>query len=109
MTLSSRRAQPDLHACAERGYLGTVGDFNFSQLFLREPSTRPLLESLIETSAVPRAIEDGQFAVDSTGFSTVVYDRWFDQTVLVWLPAPVPSTRTHDDGTLTTASTIMHV
>lgn len=44
--------------------------------------TTAILTRLIEESAGPLAeIENvaGQFAQDSTGFSTVTYDRWFDQ------------------------------
>jgi hypothetical protein len=79
-TLPCRLAEFDLHEAAARGHLGSVGHYNFVQVFLRQPSTTPLLESLIEASAVPlRVIEDGQYAVDSTGFSTVYYDRWFEQ------------------------------
>jgi transposase len=79
-TLPCRLAEFDLHEAAARGHLGSVGHYNFVQVFLRQPSTTPLLESLIEASAVPlRVIEDGQYAIDSTGFSTVFYDRWFDQ------------------------------
>ena len=79
-TLSSRRVQSDLRACVDRGHLDTPGHFNFVQVFLGRPSTTLLLESLIEQAAIPlRSIEDGRFAIDSTGFSTVYYDRWFDQ------------------------------
>jgi transposase len=79
-TLPCRLAEFDLHEAAARGHLGSVGHYNFVQVFLRQPSTTALLESLIEASAVPlRVIEDGQYAIDSTGFSTVFYDRWFDQ------------------------------
>jgi hypothetical protein len=39
-----------------------------------------VLTSLVEQSAAwLRAIEDDQYAGDSTGFSTAVYDRWFSQ------------------------------
>jgi transposase len=79
-TLPCRLAEFDLHEAAARGHLGTVGHYNFVQVFLRQPSTTALLESLVEQSAMPlRVIEDGQYAIDSTGFSTVLYDRWFDQ------------------------------
>lgn len=79
-TLASRRAQSDLRDCAARGNLGTIGHFNMLTRFLADPSSTPILTSLIEESAAPmRLIENGQFAIDSTGFSTVTYDRWFDQ------------------------------
>jgi transposase len=79
-TLSSQRAQSDLRDSAARGNLGTVGHFNALTRFLADPTSTPILTALIEESAAPMsAIESGQYAIDSTGFSTVTYDRWFDQ------------------------------
>jgi len=79
-TLSSRRAQSDLRESAARGNLGTVGHFNTLTRFLADPASTPILTALIEESAAPmRMVENGQYAIDSTGFSTVTYDRWFDQ------------------------------
>jgi transposase len=80
MTLSSRRAQSDLRESAARGNLGTVGHFNTLTRFLADSASTPILTALIEESAAPLcAIENGQYAIDSSGFSTVSYDRWFDQ------------------------------
>jgi len=79
-TLSSRRAQSDLRESAARGNIGTVGHFNTLTRFLADPASTPILTSLIEESAAPlAAIENGQYAIDSSGWSTVTYDRWFDQ------------------------------
>lgn len=79
-TLSNRRAQSDLRESAARGNIRTVGHFNAISKFLAEPSSTEILTSLVEQSAAPLAvIENGQYAIDSTGFSTVTYDRWFDQ------------------------------
>ena len=78
--LPGRRAQSDLHDAMARGYLGKVAHFTAIQKFLAEPATTTILTSLVEQSAAPLcAIEDGQYAADSTGFSTAVYDRWFSQ------------------------------
>jgi len=81
-TFSGRRASTDIRSCAERGHIST--DVHFSSVFrcLESEATTELLVRLIEESATPLAeIENlaGQFAQDSTGFSTVTYDRWFDQ------------------------------
>ena len=81
-TFSGRRASTDIRGCAERGHIST--DVHFSSVFrcLESEATTALLIRLIEESAAPLAeIENvaGQFAQDSTGFSTVTYDRWFDQ------------------------------
>lgn len=79
LAMSNRRAQSDLRDAAARGNLGTVGHFNAISKFLAEPSSTEILTSLVEQSAAPlAAIENGQYAIDSSGFSTVTYDRWFD-------------------------------
>jgi hypothetical protein len=78
-TLSNRRAQSDLRDSAARGNLRTVGHFNAISKFLAEPASTEILTSLVEQSAAPlAAVENGQYAIDSSGFSTVTYDRWFD-------------------------------
>ena len=46
--------------------------------YLENPDLAPLLKSLIEQSALPLRSVETDFAVDSSGFSTSVYNRWFD-------------------------------
>ena len=80
LAMSNRRAQSDLRDSAARGSVGRVGHFNSISDFLAEPSSTEILTSLVEQSAAPLCtIENGQYAIDSTGYSTVTYDRWFDQ------------------------------
>lgn len=77
---SQRRVHSDLADSVEKGNLSKVAHFNTISNFLADEGTTAILVSLVEESAKPlAAIENGQFAVDSTGFSTVTYDRWFDQ------------------------------
>ncbi len=77
---SQRRVQSDLADSAEKGNLERVAHFNSISEFLSNEASTVLLVSLVEESAKPLAVlENGQFAIDSTGFSTVTYDRWFDQ------------------------------
>jgi transposase len=77
---AQRWVQDDLRECAEKGRVGKVGHFNTISNFLANAASTALLVSLIEESAKPLAmIENGQFSIDSTGFSTITYDRWFDQ------------------------------
>jgi transposase len=45
---------------------------------MEKPGLTPLLKLLIEESAAPLACIEEKFAVDSTGFGTVTYRRWFD-------------------------------
>jgi len=79
---SQRLVQSDLVDSVAKGTLDRVGHFNRISDFLGEEDSTRVLVKLIEESAKPlAAIENakGQFAIDSTGFSTVTYDRWFDQ------------------------------
>ncbi len=79
-TFSGRRAQTDFRRCAERGLISTAPSYNTLFRCMENPAVTPILKCLVEESAAPlAAIERGQFAIDSTGFSTVVYERWFDQ------------------------------
>ncbi len=81
-TFSGRRASTDIRGCEERGHIGKAPHYNSLFRTMEDSATTEILSRLIEESAAPLAeIENvaGQFAQDSTGFSTVTYDRWFDQ------------------------------
>jgi transposase len=77
-TASGRRATTDLEACADAGHMRKAPRYN--TLFDRfgEAELTPILVKLIEQSAAPLASVETSFAVDSTGFGTSVYRRWFD-------------------------------
>lgn len=81
-TFSGRRASTDIRDCAERGHIEDAPHYNSVFRCLESAETTAILTRLIEESAAPLAeIENvaGQFAQDSTGFSTAVFDRWFSQ------------------------------
>ena len=81
-TFSGRRASTDIRSCEERGHITRAPHYNTLFRTMEDAATTEVLIRLIEESAAPLAeIENvaGQFAQDSTGFSTVTYDRWFDQ------------------------------
>lgn len=77
-TQSARRFMSDLRESKERGYMSTVPHFNSIFNYLENERITPLLESLIEVSAQPLAAVETDFAVDSSGFSTSKFERWFD-------------------------------
>jgi transposase len=59
------------------GLLSTVPSFNSVNRYLADPTLTPILKGMIETSALPlRAIETN-FAVDSPGFATSRFVRWY--------------------------------
>ena len=79
-TLSGRRASTDIRACKERKRIEKM--YAISTIFraMLEEQTTAILLRLIEESAAPLAVLEnrvGQFATDSTGFMTRVYERWF--------------------------------
>lgn len=71
-----------IRGCEERGHISKAMHYNSVFRTTEDAATTEILIRLIEESAAPLAeIENvaGQFAQDSTGFSTVTYDRWFEQ------------------------------
>jgi transposase len=81
-TFSGRRADTDIRSCHERGHITKAPHYNTVFRTMEDEATTAILTRLIEESAAPLAeIENlaGQFAADASGFSTVTYDRWFDQ------------------------------
>lgn len=77
-TVSGRRATPDIDACAADGKLARTISYNSLFDYFDKPEMTPILVSLIEQSAAPLATVETSFAIDSTGFGTSVYRRWFD-------------------------------
>jgi transposase len=77
-TMSGRRFMSDLREAEIKGLVSKSPSFTSTFRYLEKAELTPLLKTLIEQSASPlRAIET-DFAVDSSGFATSVYARWFD-------------------------------
>ncbi|MEW6142498.1 MAG: transposase [Chloroflexota bacterium] len=76
--MSGRRAISDLKECASRGYVTKAPHYNSTSNYLDNPALTPLLKALIEESAKPLKTVETDFAVDSSGFATTTYSRWFD-------------------------------
>ncbi len=77
-TVSGRRANPDIKLCADAGHITRAPRYNTLFEYFEKPELTPLLGMLIQESAAPLAAIETKFAVDSTGFGTSVYRRWFD-------------------------------
>ncbi len=76
--MSGRRATTDIRACAEKGLIDNAPHYNSVHGFIERADVTPLLTTLVEESAAPLAAVESKFAVDSTGFATSTYARWFD-------------------------------
>jgi transposase len=93
--VSSRRATTDMEACAKEGHMSRAPKYNTVNFMFDDPKFTPILTRLIEESAKPLAGIETAFAIDSTGFGTSVYRRWYDakygreMAESVWLKAHV--------------------
>lgn len=77
-TVSSRRFISDLRDAQSKGYIGSVPHFNSIFNYLDEPELTPLLQQLIVNSSLPLKTVETDFAVDSSGFSTNRFVRWYN-------------------------------
>lgn len=76
--MSGRRATTDIRECAAKGLIDVAPHYNSVHGFIERADIAPLLKALVEESAAPLKAIESNFAVDSTGFSTSTYARWFD-------------------------------
>ena len=75
---SGRRNQSELDEAVRHGFLSRPMRYNTVFKYLELEVMTPLLQQLItESSRVLKNVEE-DFAVDSTGFGTCQYKRWFD-------------------------------
>ena len=77
-TMSTRRAMTDMRNAQSAGLLNRVPSTASTWRCMENPDLTPLLESLIQMSALPLRAVEHDFAADSTAFATSVYHRWFD-------------------------------
>ncbi len=76
--MSGRRSMTALREAQGEGYMVKAPHYNTMFSYLERPELTPILKALIEESAKPLKAIETDFAVDSSGFSTSTYARWFD-------------------------------
>lgn len=77
--MSGRRTTSEVVRSRNEGFIEKAVSYNTISDYMSDESITPLLRALLQESASPLAGVEGKFAVDSTGFSTKTYDRWFDE------------------------------
>jgi hypothetical protein len=77
--LSSRRFSTDLNEAHEKGFLSKPIPGVKVTAFFENPYFTPILKELIGHSARPLRVVETDFAIDSSGFGTSRYERWYDQ------------------------------
>lgn len=76
---SGRRVTTDLRSCAAQGLVDKAVSYNSLSDYMKKPALTALLRTLVQESASPLATVEHDIAIDSTGFGTQTYDRWFDE------------------------------
>jgi transposase len=76
--MSARRFASDMRDALAKGYVSKLPSFNSIFDYLQMESLTPYLKYLIAESALPLKSIETDFAVDSSGFSTTRFVRWFD-------------------------------
>jgi len=77
-TVSGRRFMSDLRESHARGFISRVPHYNSIFNYLENPAITPILRELITQSSLPLKSVEVDFAVDSSGFSTSHFVRWYD-------------------------------
>jgi len=77
-TVSGRRFMCDLDDAQQKGFIERTPHFNSIFNALESEELTPILTSLIIAAATPLKEIESDFAVDSTGFTSSRFHRWFD-------------------------------
>ncbi|MGA7382639.1 MAG: transposase [Terriglobales bacterium] len=77
-TVSARRFMSDLRAAQINGFISKTPHYNSIFNYLENPEMTPFLRTLITQSSLPLQSVETDFAVDSSGFMTTRFVRWFD-------------------------------
>ena len=77
-TVSGRRFISDLREAQRRGLMTRAPHFNSIFNYLELEEMTDVLRQLITTSSLPLKAVESDFAVDSSGFATGQFSRWFD-------------------------------
>jgi transposase len=78
-TLSGRRFATDLREAQAKGYVSEAVHHSTIARCLESPETTPILLGLITASSLPLQAMEDTFAVDSSGFSSSKFDRWYSE------------------------------
>jgi hypothetical protein len=89
--MSARRASSDLREAHRRGHTSRVVPGKKVCAMMENPELAPILKYLIAESARPLKSVETEFAIDSSGFGTSTFERWYDhkygitRTRCLWL------------------------
>src|SRR5439155_9412597 len=76
--VSGRRFMSDLRESHCRCFMSNTHHYNSIFNYLDNPELTPILRTLITESSLPLKAVEVDFAVDSSGFTTSRFSRWYD-------------------------------
>lgn len=76
-TFSLRRFMSDMKEAKERGYITDTPCYASVGHFLQRKDITPLLAKMVILTSTPLTTVEKDFAMDSTGFGTGVFQRWY--------------------------------
>lgn len=76
-TFSSRRFTTDMEIAKSQGYLENITPRSSMSDYFNKPELTPLLSDLVTLTALPLKEVEKDYAIDSTGFGTSEFQRWF--------------------------------
>lgn len=93
--LSARRFISDLQIAKEMGLIEQVPHYNILLKYFNDKQFKEIIKNLIILSSLPLKDIETDFAIDSSGFSTNRFARWFDykwgkdKKQRIWLKAHI--------------------
>ena len=76
-TFSLRRFMGDMEIAHEKGYITKKPSYASIGHFLQKEDLTPLLINMVQLTSLPLVSVESDFAIDSTGFGTSNFQRWF--------------------------------
>lgn len=76
-TFSLRRFVSLMQTAKKEGHIDKVCSYSTVSNYMRKPELTTILKDLITKSSLALKSIETEFAIDSTGFSTSQFDRWF--------------------------------
>ena len=76
-TFSLRRFMSDMQIAKEKGYVNATPCYASVGHFMQKKEITPLLAKMITLTSLPLTTIEKDFAIDSTGFGTSIFQRWY--------------------------------
>src|SRR3989338_6791273 len=76
-TFSGRRFATDLKFAQEKGLIESITPYNTMFRYFKKPDITSILTQMVTLTSLPLKTVETQFNIDSTGFGTSNFQRWF--------------------------------